>query len=200
MLVLKAAPLVVAPEAMPARFTLNLISSPGTVIFACGLLLPWIMPNYSYARAFRALGRTCAQMRYALFTVLLILGLAQVMNYSGMSYTLGLAFTHTGAFFPLFAPILGWIGVFLTGSDTSSNALFCGMQRATADISGMNPYVAVAANTTGGVTAKMISPQSIAIAVGATGIAGQEGAILRRTIGHSLLMLSMVCLLTWLQR
>ncbi len=196
--VIKGAPLAAAPEPMSALFTLNLASSPGTIIFVTGLLLPLIMPDYSYARAFRALGRTCVQMRFSIVTVLLILALAQIMNYSGMSYTLGLAFTHTGALFPLFSPVLGWIGVFLTGSDTSSNALFCGMQRTTAEAVGMDPYVAVAANTTGGVTAKMISPQSVAVAVGATGMAGQEGALLRRTIGHSLLMLALVSALTWM--
>ena len=115
-----------------------------------------------------------------------------------MSYTLGLALTHTGALFPIFSPVLGWIGVFLTGSDTSSNALFCGMQRTTAEAVGMDPYLAVAANTTGGVAAKMISPQSIAVAVGAAGMHGQEGALMRYTIGHSLLMLAMISLLTWL--
>ncbi|MDL2314538.1 L-lactate permease [Desulfovibrio sp. OttesenSCG-928-C14] len=201
-MVAKSAPIASAanPETMPALFTLNLLSSPGSVIFLCGLLLPLIMPGYSYPRALRALGRTFVQMRFSIATVLLILALAQIMNYSGMSYTLGLAFTHTGALFPLFSPILGWIGVFLTGSDTSSNALFCGMQRATAEAVGMSPELAAAVNSTGGVTAKMISPQSLAVAVGATGLVGQEGNILRKTIGHSLLMLAMICALTWLMR
>jgi lactate permease len=197
--VFKTAPIAASPEAMSALFTLNLPASPGSVIFCTGLLLPLIMPGYSYARAGRAFARTCRQMRFSVLSVLLILALAQVMHFSGMSYTLGLAFTLTGALFPVFAPMLGWIGVFLTGSDTSSNALFCGMQRTTAEAVGMDPYLAAAANTTGGVAAKMISPQSIAVAVGATDMAGQEGALLRSTVGHSLLMLAMVCLLTWLQ-
>ena len=195
----KVAPIATAPEPMSAFYTFNLLSSPGTSILAAGLIIPPLMPGYTYARAFKALVRTCVQMRFSILTVLSILALAQLMNYSGMSYTLGLAFTHTGPLFPIFAPMLGWFGVFLTGSDTSSNALFCGMQRATAQAVGMDPSLAVAVNTTGGVTAKMISPQSIAVASGAIGLAGQEGAILRRTIGHSLLMLGMICLLTWLQ-
>ena len=199
-MVFKAAPLTVSPEAMPAQFTFNFLSCAGTSIFFTGLLLPLIMPRYSYARAFAALWKTCVQMRFSVATVLLILALAQIMNYSGMSYTLGLAFTHTGSLFPLFSPVLGWFGVFLTGSDTSSNALFCGMQRTTAEAVGMDPHLAVAANTTGGVTAKMISPQSVAVAVGATGMTGQEGTLLRQTIGHSLLMLAAVSLLTWLLR
>ncbi len=197
--VVKAAPLAATPEALPAVFTLNLVSSPGTIIFLTGLLLPAIMPGYSYARAWRVLAGTVGTMRFSCLTVLIILALAQLMNFSGMSYTLGLAFTRTGEFFALFAPLLGWIGVFLTGSDTSSNALFCGMQKTAAQSVGMDPYLAVAANTTGGVTAKMVSPQSIAVAVGAGNMQGQEGLLLRRTLGHSLLMLALVCLLTWLQ-
>ena len=197
--VCRVAPLADAPTPLPAWYTLNLASSPGTIILLTGLLLPLIMPGYSYARAGQVFVRTVVQMRFSILTIVIILALAQLMNYSGMSYTLGLAFTLTGTLFALFAPILGWIGVFLTGSDTSSNALFCGMQRATAEAVGLNPYLAVAANTTGGVTAKMISPQSIAVAVGATGLAGQEGALLGAAIWQSLLMLGMVCVLTWLQ-
>jgi len=198
--VCKTLPLVAVPQAIPAEFTLNLISSPGSIIFFTGLLLPWLMPKYSYKQAARAFIRTVCRMRFSILTILLILAMAQVMNYSGMSYTLGLAMTYSGALFAFFAPILGWIGVFLTGSDTSSNALFCGMQRSAAQSVGMDPYLAVAANTTGGVTAKMVSPQSIAVAAGAVNLPpGQEGTLMRRTVGHSLLMLSMVCLLTWLQ-
>ena len=198
--ILKTIPLVPVPEALSAEFTLNLISSPGSIIFLTGLLLPWIMPGYSGKRAMGAFLRTVCRMRYSILTILLILAMAQVMNFSGMSYTLGLIMTHTGTIFAFFAPILGWIGVFLTGSDTSSNALFCGMQRSAAQSVGIDPYLAVAANTTGGVTAKMLSPQSIAVAAGAVGLPpGQEGTLMRRTIGHSLLMLAIICLLTWLQ-
>lgn len=196
--VFKAAPLVAQPQALAAVFTFNPLSSPGTAIFAACLVAPLCMPGYSYRQAAAVLWRTCVQMRFSMLTVITILVLAQVMNYSGMSYTLGLALTHTGALFPIFSPVLGWIGVFLTGSDTSSNALFCGMQRTTAEAVGMDPYLTVAANTTGGVAAKMISPQSIAVAVGAAGMHGQEGALMRYTIGHSLLMLAMISLLTWL--
>ncbi len=97
------------------------------------------------------------------------------MNYSAMSSTLGLAFTATGALFPFFSPILGWLGVFLTGSDTSSNALFTSLQKTTAQQIGVDPHLMVAANSSGGVTGKMISPQSIAVATAATGLVGEEG-------------------------
>ena len=129
----------------------------------------------------------------------MILGLAYLMNYSGMSSTMGIAFTLTGSLFPLFSPILGWLGVFLTGSDTSSNALFCGMQRSTAEVVGMDPNLAVAANSSGGVTGKMISPQSISVATAATNLVGHEGDLFRFTLGHSIAMTLFICALTYLQ-
>lgn len=121
------------------------------------------------------------------------------MNYSGMSSSLGLAFTLTGGLFPFFAPLLGWLGVFLTGSDTSSCALFGGMQEDTAIAVGMSPELAVAANASGGVTAKMISPQSLSVATAATNMVGQEGNLFRFTIFHSIGMTLLLCALTYLQ-
>ena len=121
------------------------------------------------------------------------------MNYSGMSATMGLAFTKTGALFPLFAPILGWLGVFLTGSDTSSNALFSSLQRTTAEQIGADPYLMVAANSSGGVCGKMLSPQSISVATAATGLVGQEGTIFRFTLPHSIAMIIIVALMTYSQ-
>ena len=138
-------------------------------------------------------------LRFPILTIAMILGLAYLMNYSGMSSTLGIAFTLTGGFFPLFAPLLGWLGVFLTGSDTSSNALFCGMQRNTAEVVGMCPELAVASNSSGGVTGKMISPQSISVATAATNMVGQEGDLFRFALPHSLAMTVCICILTWLQ-
>ena len=129
----------------------------------------------------------------------MILGLAQLMNYSGMSSTLGIAFTHTGALFPFFAPIMGWLGVFLTGSNTSSNALFGSMQHATASAVGVDPYLTVAANATGGVTGKMISPQSISVATASTHTVGQEGALFRFALKHSIAMTLVICVLVTLQ-
>jgi lactate permease len=129
----------------------------------------------------------------------MILGLAWIMNYSGMSSTLGLAFTATGVLFPIFSPILGWLGVFLTGSDTSSNALFGSLQKTTAQQIGVDPALMVAANSSGGVCGKMISPQSISVATAATGLVGEEGTIFRFTLKHSILMVLVISVITLLQ-
>ena len=110
-----------------------------------------------------------------------MLAFAFVANYSGMSSTLGLAFAGTGALFPFFSPFLGWLGVFLTGSDTATNALFANLQNVTAQQIGVNPILTIAANTTGGVTGKMISPQSIAVACAAIGLVGKESDLFRFT-------------------
>jgi len=116
-----------------------------------------------------------------------------------MSSSMGLAFTATGALFPFFSPILGWLGVFLTGSDTSSNALFGSLQKTTAQQIGVDPHLCVAANSSGGVTGKMISPQSISVATAASNMVGREGDIFRFTLGHSVAMTAFVCVLTLLQ-
>ncbi len=116
-----------------------------------------------------------------------------------MSSILGLAFTATGALFPIFSPILGWLGVFLTGSDTSSNALFAALQKTTAQQIGVDPTLMVAANSSGGVVGKMISPQSIAVATAATGMVGEEGSIFRFALKHSVAMVLIISLITLLQ-
>ena len=204
-LVAKNAPIV--PDDMvgttlaiyPASFNFNIVSASGTAILLSGLLSAVIMPNYGPRKAVVCFFKTCRQLRFPILTITMILGLAYVMNYSGMSSSLGLAFTRTGALFPFFAPILGWLGVFLTGSDTSSNALFSGLQRTTAEAVGVDPHLTVAANSTGGVTGKMISPQSISVATAATGLIGKEGNLFRFTLRHSLAMLLVICILTCLQ-
>jgi lactate permease len=116
-----------------------------------------------------------------------------------MSTTLGMALTVTGHWFPFIAPFLGWLGVFITGSDTSSNALFAGIQKHTATALGLNPTLTVAANTSGGVTAKMISPQSIAVATAATGLSGKEGTLFRFTVLHSLGLVTIIGVMTYVQ-
>jgi len=198
-LVIKTAPVVAKDAPYAAVFNLNLLSAAGTAILFSGLLAVPIIPKYTFGKAFACLGRTIYQLRYPILTIAMILGLAYIMTFSGMSSTLGLAFTATGAWFPFFAPILGWLGVFLTGSDTSANALFGALQKTTAQQIGVDPALCVAANSSGGVTGKMISPQSISVATAASNMVGKEGDIFRFTLKHSLAMLLFVCVLTMLQ-
>ncbi len=198
-LVLRTVPIEARPTVYAAKFTFNWLSAGGTAILLGGFLSVPFMKNYGYGNAFGCLVRTIYVLRFPILTISLILGLAYLMNYSGMTSTLGIAFTMTGAAYPFFSPLLGWLGVFLTGSDTSSNALFCGMQRQAAEVVGMDPTLAVAANSSGGVTGKMISPQSISVACAATGMVGQEGNLFRFALPHSIAMTLIICVLTYLQ-
>ena len=197
--VLKAAPIAPDGTVYGAMFSFNWLSAGGTAIFLSGLVSIPFMSNYSFGKGISCFFRTLGQLKLPILTVSTILGLAYVMNYSGMSSTLGIAFTHTGSFFPFFAPILGWLGVFLTGSDTSSCALFCGMQKDTALAVGMSPELAVASNASGGVTAKMVSPQSLAVATAATNSAGMEGQLFRFCVFHSIGMTLFLSVLAYLQ-
>jgi lactate permease len=138
-------------------------------------------------------------MRWALLTIACMLALAFTTKYSGSDATLGLAFTKTGPFYPFFAPLLGWLGVALTGSDTSSNALFGSLQRITAEQLGLNPVLIVASNSTGGVMGKMIDAQSIVVAAVATEQIGGEGKILRFVLLHSIVLACLVGMLTMFQ-
>ena len=198
-LVMKAAPIVAKDTPYPAVFNLNLLSTPGTAILFAGLISILFMPGYGFGKGFACLIRTIKQLRWPIATIAMILGLAYIMNYSGMSSSMGLAFAASGALFPFFSPILGWLGVFLTGSDTSSNALFGSLQKTTAQQIGVDPHLTVAANSSGGVTGKMISPQSISVATAASNMVGKEGDIFRFTLPHSLAMLGFVAVLTLLQ-
>jgi len=197
--VLKTPPIVKATSLYPAVFGFALLSAPGTAIFLAGALSTVFLPNLGIRKAAACLGRTVRSLRFTILTVCLVLATAYVMNYSGMSSSLGLALAATGVLFPLFSPLLGWVGVLLTGSDTSSNALFCSLQRTTAEQLGLDPGLMVAANTSGGVAGKMISPQSISVATASTGLAGQEGWLFRFTIGHSIAMALIVSAITLVQ-
>ncbi len=197
--VLKTMPIAPEGTVYGAKFAFGWLSAGGTAIFLSGLVAVPFMSNYSFGKAIACFFRTLSQLKFSILTVSTILGLAYVMNYSGMSSTLGLAFTHTGSFFAFFAPILGWLGVFLTGSDTSSNALFCGMQKDTALAVGMDPNLAVASNASGGVTAKMVSPQSLAVACAATNSVGLEGQLFRFCLFHSIGMTLFLSVLSYLQ-
>lgn len=196
--ILKTAPIVKENAVYAAKYSFGWLSAGGTAILLSGLVSVPLMPDYGFGKAIACFFRTIRQLILPIITIALILGLAYLMNYSGMSATLGLAFTLTGGFFPFFAPILGWLGVFLTGSDTSSCALFGGMQRDTAISVGMQPDLAVAANAAGGTTGKMISPQSLSVATAATGMVGEEGNLFRFTILHSIGMTIFLCVLTYL--
>ncbi len=198
-LVVKTAPIVAKNSPYAAQYALNIGSAAGTAIMIAGLLSILVIPNYGLGRAFVCYARTIRQLRFPILTIAAVLGLAYIMNYSGMSSSMGLALAATGTLFPFFAPILGWLGVFLTGSDTSSNALFGSLQKTTATQIGVDPALTVAANSSGGVCGKMISPQSISVATAASGLVGQEGSIFRFTLKHSLAMVLFICILTILQ-
>ena len=198
-LVIKVAPVVAKNTPYAATFGINFLSAAGTALLMSGIISLFIIPNYGFSRAVACFGRTIKMLKFPIYTISMILGLAYIMNYSGMSSTLGLAFTYTGAAFHFFAPFLGWMVVFLTGSDTSANALFGSMQHTAADQLGLDPNLIVASNSSGGVCGKMISPQSISVATAATGLVGQESSIFRFALPHSVAMIILIGILTYLQ-
>jgi lactate permease len=166
----------------------------GTAILLAALLTG-LLVGLSPAEIVRCFARTLRQIWQAVVTVMLIVALAYVMNYSGLAYTLGLAVASTGHAFVLFSPFLGWIAVFLSGSDTSGNALFGNLQVVAARQLELNPLLFAATNSSGGVLGKMISPQNIATGVSVTNLKGQEGAVLARTFVHSVILtLVLVCI------
>ncbi len=138
------------------------------------------------ARFIGCIGQTWRQSRIAILTVAIIIALAYLMNYSGLTYTLGLGAASVGIIFPLVSPFLGWVAVFLSGSDTSGNALFGNLQVVAANQLGLNPVLIAATNSSGGVMGKMISPQNIATGVSVTDLKGQEGLVFARTFKHSI--------------
>ena len=153
----------------------------------------------SPATALRTYARTYVELRSAIVTVMAVLALAYVMNLSGQTSSLAAWLAGAGGAFALLSPILGWIGVAVTGSDTSSNALFGGLQVQTAGKAGLDPLLMAAANSSGGVLGKMVSPQNLAIAAAAVGMAGREGDIFRKVLFWSLVMLAFMCLIVGLQ-
>jgi L-lactate permease len=152
------------------------------------------------ARAFAAtLLKTLRQLRLPIVTIAFILSIATVMNYSGMTSSLALALSETGVLFPFFSAFIGMLGVFLTGSDTSSNTLFGPLQATTAKVAGLDPILTAATNSSGGVMGKMISPQNLSVGAAGVGAVGSEGTIFRRVLGHSLVLTSLMGLLAMLQ-
>lgn len=179
-------------------FEFNYLSSPGTAVLIAALLsLPLI--GMSYKEGAKTYLATLNQLKFPIITIASVVGFAFITNNSGMSDTMAMALASTGLLFPFFSPVLGWLGVFLTGSDTSSNALFCKLQYTSAETIGVDPVVTVSANASGGVTGKMISPQSIAIGSAAVGLIGRESELFRFTVKHSFIMLFVVCILTMMQ-
>ncbi|MCP1480942.1 lactate permease [Pseudomonas chlororaphis] len=197
-LVIKSAPIVATPTAIPAVFKLDPISATGTAIFFSALISMLVL-KINFKTGLTTLKETFYELRWPILSIGMVLAFAFVTNYSGMSSTMALVLAGTGAAFPFFSPFLGWLGVFLTGSDTSSNALFSSLQATTAHQIGVNDTLLVAANTSGGVTGKMISPQSIAVACAATGLVGKESDLFRFTLKHSLFFATIVGLITLAQ-
>ena len=197
-LVLRAPPVVAvaAPEAAIFRFTF--ISYTGTGILFVALISGLIM-GFSPLRLVRVYGGTIWALRFPLVTIVCMLAVGTLTRYSGIDATLGLAFATTGLLYPFFGTMLGWLGVAATGSDTSSNILFGGLQKITSEQLGISPVLMAAANSSGGVMGKMIDTQSIVVASTATGWFGHESKILRFVFWHSLVLVSLVGLLVMLQ-
>ena len=171
----------------------------GTAILVAAVITAALV-GVGPARFLDCIGRTWRQSRLAILTVALIVGLAYDMNYSGMNYTLGLGVSSAGFVFPLLSPFLGWVAVFLSGSDTSGNALFGNLQVVAANQLGLNPVLIAATNSSGGVMGKMISPQNIATGVSVTDLKGQEGLVFARTFKHSIILTVLLGILVVLQQ
>ncbi|WP_369901795.1 lactate permease LctP family transporter [Bacillus manliponensis] len=197
-LVMKAEPIVNEPTSYEAILKLDILSATGTaILIACFISI--FLLKMSAKQATETFKETLQELKMPILSIGLVLGFAFIANYSGLSSTLALALAGTGSLFPFFSPFLGWIGVFLTGSDTSANALFANLQAITAQQIGVSEVLLVAANTTGGVTGKMISPQSIAIACAAVGLAGKESDLFRFTVKHSIFFVIIVGIMTYVQ-
>jgi lactate permease len=179
-------------------FAFNWLPAAGTLMVLAGILTALLL-RVRPGQALRTYAKTYVELRSAIVTVMAVLALAYVMNLSGQTGSLGAWLAGAGSAFAILAPILGWLGTAVTGSDTSANALFGALQVQTAGKAGLDPVLMAAANSSGGVLGKMVSPQNLAIAAAAVGLAGKEGDIFRRVIGWSLLLLVMMCVIVWLQ-
>jgi len=179
-------------------FTLNIFSAGGTVLLVSGLVTAAIY-RLRPRRLVRAFADVVVQFRWTILTVVLVLALAYVMNLSGQTVTLGLALAATGGFFAFLSPVVGWLGVAVTGSDTSANSLFGLLQTTAAARTGISPILLGAANTSGGVLGKMISPQNLAIGAAVVGMTGRESELFRKVVGWSLVLLLGMSLLVFLQ-
>jgi lactate permease len=186
-------------EAVSATtFKFNWLSAAGTLLLISGVMT-MVALRVSPARALRVYGTTLDRLKWATLTVAAVLSLAYVMNLSGQTITLGLWIAGAGGILAFLSSIIGWLGVAVTGSDTSSNSLFGALQVSAAKEAGLDPTLLAAANSSGGVLGKMISPQNLAIGAAAVGLGGREGELFRRVLGWSLLLLLLMCVLVYLQ-
>ncbi|HPY41160.1 MAG TPA: L-lactate permease [Thiolinea sp.] len=197
-LVTKMPPIVTEAKPYEAVYKFDWFSATGTAILIAAIITIIVL-KMRPLDALKTFGETVSELKRPIYSIGMVLAFAFVANYSGLSATLALLLAGTGTMFTFFSPFLGWLGVFLTGSDTSSNALFCSLQANTAHQIGVSDTLLVAANTTGGVTGKMISPQSIAVACAAVGLVGKEADLFRFTLKHSLIFATIVGIITTLQ-
>jgi lactate permease len=179
-------------------FKLNWFTAAGTGLLLSGILTAVVL-RVNPLRALRIYAQTLAQIKWALVTVMTVLAIAYVMNMSGQTITLGTWAAGAGGFFAFLSPLIGWFGTAVTGSDTSTNSLFGGLQVAAAKQSGLSPTLLAAANSSGGVLAKMVSPQNLAIGAAAVGLAGREGDVFRKVIGWSVVLVLLMAVLVLLQ-
>lgn len=183
---------------LPHVFKFNYLSAAGTSILISAIIsIPLV--GLKFSDGLKIFVATLKQLMFPIITVASVLGFAYILNDSGITITLAEALANTGFLFPFFAPMLGWLGVFITGSDTSANALFGKLQSVTATSIGVDPVITVAANASGGVVGKMISPQSIAVAAGAGNLVGKESELFRFTVKHSFIMLIFICFIVLAQ-
>ncbi|CAG9613043.1 Glycolate permease GlcA [Bacillus rhizoplanae] len=192
--VIKTAPIVKADTPFPAIFKLDVFSSTTTAI-VLAIIVSLLVFRVSGKLVKELTVETLKELKAPIYTICSVIALAYVTNYSGMSSTLGLAFSSTGSVFPILSPILGWIGVFITGSVVSSGSLFAPLQAVTAAQLDINPSTLVALNVVGGTMAKMVSPQSVAVACAAVGIVGKESELFKITMKYSLIFLLIISLL-----
>jgi len=197
-LVTRVPPVVPTPRPEAAIYSINWLSATGSGIFAAAMIAGFVM-GYRPIKLLRTYWETLKLVKFSLLTIAAMMSLGFTTRYSGMDATLGLAFAGTGWLYPFFGTMLGWLGVALTGSDTSSNVLFGSLQRITAEQLGLSPTLMAAANSSGGVMGKMIDAQSIVVASTATRWYGHEGDILRYVFFHSIVLAALVSLLVFLQ-
>ena len=181
-----------AGKTVTATFSWNTLGASGTAILVAALVTV-LTSKISWAEAFEEFGGTWNQLKMPILMICLVMSVANVMNYAGMTTSIALALAAAGSLFPLLSPVIGWIGVFVTGSVTNANVLFAGLQSTTATQIGVDPTLLVAANTAGGVMGKIVSPQSIAIAAAAVNSAGEESKITSMSIKYSAILLVLVC-------